>query len=375
MKTLSLRFTALASAMLVSACGDDDPVPFGSAALPATPRPVPMDAGSTPAPGSSSPQADAGAPAAPEGSAPDASVVAPPGAPATPPGSLAVGERPESAQFDPASSAWYVSVQAKADVAGDGYIAKLNADATAFVSERFVTGLNEPKGMRIHQGRLFVADVTELVTVDVASGQVLSKTSVVGIDSDVPEAPFLNDVAVRPSSGFVYVSDNRNNLLFRFNPDGSAPLLLLSSPSLEAPNGLLVDERDVDDARLLVAALGPGLDPARGVTERLGAVLSLGLDDLNDEDGQAEVSFVSQRIGNLDGIELLGDDLIVTDVFAGRLLRLTPSATTPPPFGQGDAVVLRSGLSRSADLGLDPARGLVLVPETASGLATAITIE
>src|SRR5262245_21588634 len=154
MKTLSLRFIALAGAMSLSACGDDDPVgPFGNAALPATPRPRVADAGaSAPANPDSPAPADAGAPAVPTPSAPDARVVGPPvSTPAAiPPGSLAVGERPESAQFDPVSNAWYVSVQAKADVPGDGYIAKLNADATAFVSERFVTGLNEPKGVRIH---------------------------------------------------------------------------------------------------------------------------------------------------------------------------------------------------------------------------------
>lgn len=383
MKMLSLRYMALASAVSLSACGDDDIVDVLSTAVaPATPQPDAgsPDAGPPPAqPATGTPPAQAGtgeSPARPgllpPGGAPDASVPAPVG---TPPGSLAVGERPESAQFDPVTNAWYVSVQGKADVPGDGYIAKLDANASAIVSERFVTGLNEPKGIRIHQGRLFVADVSDLVTIDVATGAVSSKTSVVGIDPGVPEAPFLNDVAVRASSGYVYVSDNRNNVLFRFEPDGTAPILLLSSATLEAPNGLLVDERDPDNPRLLVASLGPGLDPALGVTERLGAVYALSIADLSDNDGQATVSYLTQRIGNLDGIELSGDELIVTDVFAGRLLRVTPSDTTPPPFGEGDARVVRSGLARSADLGLDPVRGLVLVPETSSGLVTAITLE
>jgi DNA-binding beta-propeller fold protein YncE len=326
--------------------------------------------------GSAPTRADAGSsPALADASAPTPPERVPSVVPLAPPGSLAVGERPESAQFDPVTNAWYVSVQAKPDVPGDGYIVKLDADARTIVSERFVTGLNEPKGVSIFDGRLFVADVSELVTVDVATGAIASKTSIVSIDPNVPEAPFLNDVAVRASSGYVYVTDSRNDVLYRFQPDGTEPVLLLRDPSLEAPNGLLVDERDPDDPRLLIATLGPGLDPARGVTERLGAVLAISLADLSDDDGQVAVSYVSQRIGNLDGLALSGDDLLVTDIFAGRLLRVTPSLSTPPAFGEGDATVVRSGLARGAGFGLDPARGLVVVPETTSGLVTAITLD
>jgi hypothetical protein len=380
MNTLTLRFIALASAMSLSGCGDDDVVPF-TASLPASPAERAPDAGPARPPAAPAdaglplppaPRGDAGSP--PPAPEPRLDAGAPP-PPSVPPGSLAVGERPESAQFDPVSNAWYVSVQAKADVPGDGYIAKLDADATTIVSERFVTGLNDPKGIRINEGKLFVADVSELVTADVATGAVLSKVSVVGVDPDLSEAPFLNDVAVRASSGYVYVSDNRNNALYRFEPDGTVPLLLVRDASLEAPNGLFVDERDPGDARLLIAALGPGFDPVLGVTEKLGAVLAIGIEDLNDGDGQVDVSYVSQRIGNLDGIELNGDDVIVTDILGGRLLSVTLTPTAPPGFGEGDAQVLRSGLARGADLGIDPERGLVVVPETTSGLVTAIPLE
>src|SRR5688500_3303047 len=75
------------------------------------------------------------------------------------PGTLAVCERPESAQFDAVSNAWYVSCMAKPDVAGDGFIAKLNAAADSVVTEKFTTGLNEPKGIRIRAGKLYISDV------------------------------------------------------------------------------------------------------------------------------------------------------------------------------------------------------------------------
>ncbi len=277
---------------------------------------------------------------------------------------LAVCERPESAQFDAGSNAWYVSCMAKPDVAGDGYIAKLNASGDAVVTEKFVADLNEPKGIRIRGGKLYVSDVTELVTIDVATGRTLGKTSVVGVHPDVPSSPFLNDVAVSQATGNVYVSDNRNDTLYRFNADGGAAQLLVKSPSLEAPNGLLVDERPGITPRLLVAAMGPGLSSGR--TDKLGAVLAIALSDLDDGDGRVEVTFVSQRIGNLDGIELDGGDLLVTDTYGGRLMRVSLSSTTPH-FGEGDAHIVRQGFARSADLGIDPATRRALVPQLSAG--------
>jgi sugar lactone lactonase YvrE len=190
--------------------------------------------------------------------------------------------------------------------------------------------------------------VTELVTIEVATGRALGKTSVVGVHPDVPSSPFLNDVAVSEATGDVYVSDNRNDTLYRLNADGGAPRLLVKSPSLEAPNGLLVDERPGVTPRLLVAAMGPGL--ASGRTDKLGAVLAIALGDFDDGDGRIDVTYVSQRIGNLDGIELDAGDVLVTDTYGGRLMRVSPTSTTRH-FGQGDAHILRQGFARSADLG------------------------
>jgi hypothetical protein len=285
-----------------------------------------------------------------------------------------VCERPESAYYDDVSDAWYVSCQAKADVPGDGFVAQVSADGTSIVTAQLVAGLNEPKGIRVNDGKLYVSDVTELVTVNLSNASIVAKTSIVGIDTAVPEAPFLNDVVVDPSTGDVYVSDNRNGVLFRFDSEGAAPELLVRSATLETPNGLLIDARDAENPRLLIASMGPGLNPQRGVTEKLGAVLSVALDDLNDGDGAVEVTYLSQRIGNLDGIELDGEDLLVTDFFAGRLMRVTPVTTTPSFDMTGDAKLLRQSFLRSADLGIHHQRRLIGVPETNNGTVVFIDL-
>jgi hypothetical protein len=301
---------------------------------------------------------------------------APAPAPALPAGTLAVCERPESSYFDAGSSAWYVSCQAKNNVPGDGYVAKLNADATAVVTPRFVTDLDEPKGIRVNDGKLYVSNVSELVTADLASGMTLATTTIVGIDPRVPavEVSSLNDVAVDPLTGNVYVSDNRNDIVYRFDSNGESPVLLFRGPELEGPNGLLIDERDPATPRLLIAALGPGLDPMRGVTAKLGAVISIDLADLNDGDDVLETTYISQRIGNLDGIEFYGSDLIVSDFFAGRVMRLTPTPAAPA-FGAADAQIIRQSLGNSADLGIDVDTGVVMVPETRNGTIVKIELE
>lgn len=349
---LSLPFGALG-------CGSDDdnssPV---SAAMPATGAggAATTSAANTPAP------------------APAASAMPAPAAAALPPGTLKVCDRPESAFFDGTARVWYVSCQAKNDVANDGYIAKLNADATAVITEKFVTELDEPKGIRVNAGKLYVSDVSELVTADVATGAKLATTTVVGLDPRVPENNSLNDVTVDEVSGDVYVSDNRNDILYRFDAEGKSPRLLLRSPVLEGPNGLLIDRRDPAAApRLLIAALGPGLNPMLGTTAKLGGVLAIDLTDLNDGDDQVDVTHLSQRIGNLDGLEFYHDDLIVSDFFAGRVMRVTPTDGSPS-FEQGDGKVIRQSFANSADLGIDVERNMIAVPETSKGTVVVITL-
>lgn len=289
-------------------------------------------------------------------------------------GPLKVCERPESAYFDATTNAWYVSCQGKTDP-DDGFVSKLNAEGSAVVTEKLVTGLDEPKGIRIHDGKLYVSNVTELVTASVETGAVLATTPVAGIDSDVPEAPFLNDVEVDDETGVVYVSDNRNNALFSFDQHGGSAKLLVKDAALEAPNGLLIDKRATSNVRLLIAAMGPGLNPMRGVTDKLGAVLAVDLADLNDGDKKVTVTYVTARIGNLDGIELDGNDLIVSDFFAGRVMRVPDTSQLPTiTTGYGDAKILRQTLLRSGDLGVDGARRLVLVPETNNNALVALDL-
>src|SRR5688572_19794867 len=82
-------------------------------------------------------------------------------------------------------------------VDGKGGIATLTTDGEV-LDKNWFTGLNAPKGMAIHENRLYVADITEVVVIDIKKRALIKKIP-------VPGAVFLNDVTAN-SSGVVFVS-------------------------------------------------------------------------------------------------------------------------------------------------------------------------
>src|SRR5689334_3581992 len=78
----------------------------------------------------------------------------------------------ESALYDPADNIIYTSNiegdPSKKD--GKGSIGKLKPDGTV-INARWTTGLNAPKGMALLNGKLYVADVYELVEINQNDGK------------------------------------------------------------------------------------------------------------------------------------------------------------------------------------------------------------
>ncbi|MCA1853583.1 MAG: hypothetical protein LC647_14670, partial [Beggiatoa sp.] len=107
-------------------------------------------------------------------------------------------QTPESAYYDSESGFLFVSLVAgqPTDKDGNGRIAKLSLDGSVVAAD-WVTGLNSPKGLRSVGGTLWVADIDEVIGVEIASGRITSRVKPEG-------AQFLNDVATGPD-GTVYV--------------------------------------------------------------------------------------------------------------------------------------------------------------------------
>ena len=253
---------------------------------------------------------------------------------------------PESAYWDAPSRSWYVSnVAGKEDEKdGRGWISRLDASGKV-LEDRWVDGLNSPHGIRVRGENLYVSDIDELVVIDVPRARIRTRLK-------APGAKFLNDVAVGPA-GEVYVSDTVGNAIYRCN---RACEVFVQSEKLECPNGLLVEGN-----RLVVAAWGTITDPATFGTTTPGRLLTVDL----------KTKVIAQLgdgkpIGNLDGLEKDGADYLVTDFMAGKLLRVSKS---------GAATVLKDGFKDSADIGYDPGRKIIVVPEMGAGTVQVLHLD
>ena len=141
---------------------------------------------------------------------------------------------PESVYFDKAGKVLYV-----ANIDGEpwgrdgaGSIAKVGLDGKVIAAE-WVKGLNAPKGMALSKGTLWVADLSEVVGIDVAKGAVATRVA-------VPGATRLNDVTM-DARGAIYVSDSEQKKVHKI--EGTTVTTLLEG--LKGPNGLLAHGSDL----------------------------------------------------------------------------------------------------------------------------------
>lgn len=134
---------------------------------------------------------------------------------------------PESVLYDDKRDILYVSLidgqPWEAD--GKGGVAKISTDGTT-IDQEWITGLHCPKGMAIVGNSLYVADLNEVVVINIKKGVIEKRIKPEG-------AGYLNDVTAAPK-GVVYVSDSREGKVFRIEDD-KASLYLDNLPGI---NGL-----------------------------------------------------------------------------------------------------------------------------------------
>jgi sugar lactone lactonase YvrE len=241
--------------------------------------------------------------------------------------------QPESVVYDPTTDVLYVSNinGAVMNKDGNGFISRLKPDGTILERE-WVKGLNAPTGLAMHDRKLYVADVDELIEINAASGHVNKRYKANG-------AIFLNDVAIG-EDGTIYVSDTPMNTIWRLKDGTFEPWL--ANDNLNHPNGLIVQ-----GDKLIVASFGSM--PSQGQKQELAGLLAVNL-----EDQTITPLGKGDAIGNLDGLEPLDPgDYLVTDWAAGALYRVDAK-------GKVDRLIdLNQG---SADLTYFPDKDTVLIP-------------
>ena len=200
---------------------------------------------------------------------------------------------------------------------GKGSVAKVGLDGKVIATE-WISGLNAPKGMGLHKGKLYVADLNELVVIDIAGGKIEKRIVVTGAEG-------LNDVSVS-KNGIVYVSDSKLKKIFVVK-DGVTELLL---DTLKGPNGVLIRG---DDFYLLDAGGMYKMNKDKTLTK-----ITDGMD------------------GGTDGIEnISGNDFIVS-CWQGVVWYVKADGSKQQLLDS------RPDKKNSADIGLDAKNKIVYVP-------------
>lgn len=175
---------------------------------------------------------------------------------------------PESVLVDDKENCLWVSNIDGASNGKDakGSISKLSKTGTP-INLDWVTGLNAPKGMAKYKQELYVADLTELIVIDIKKGFIKNKIKVEG-------SVFLNDVTVN-KNGVVFVSDSRTGKVHRIENG----IVSIEVENLQGPNGLLSIEDQLlilDRGSLLsvtpggaISKIMDGMDPSTDGIERV----------------------------------------------------------------------------------------------------------
>lgn len=200
---------------------------------------------------------------------------------------------------------------------GKGSISKLSKTGTP-INLDWVTGLNAPKGMAKYKQELYVADLTELVVIDIKKGVIKNKIKVEG-------SVFLNDVTVN-KNGAVFVSDTRTGKVHRYENN----MVTIEVENLQGPNGLL----SIDDQLLI-------LDRGSLLSLTPGGTISKIMDGMDP---------------STDGIEKVAPNQYIVSCWNGIVYFVEAGAQKITLFDT------RSEKINSADIGYDAKNKIIYVP-------------
>lgn len=230
----------------------------------------------------------------------------------------AVVATPESVLPDLKYNILYVSLidGGPWDVDGRGGIGRLTTSGTDYDSN-WIKGLNAPKGLGMYRDKMYAADISEVVVVDIPTGKVLRKIPIEG-------ASGLNDITIS-EKGILYVSDSKTGLIWKLEDE--KPILYLEN--ITGANGL----KAVKDE--LYFAKGSALMKA---------------------DAKKQVTQIADVGQAIDGIEEVGHgDFLVTS-WSGYIFFV---------FDNGQHELLldtHEQKKNTADLGYDPVKKILYVP-------------
>ena len=200
---------------------------------------------------------------------------------------------------------------------GKGSISKLSKTGTP-INLEWITGLNAPKGMAKFKQELYVADLTELVVIDIKKATIIKRVPIEG-------SVFLNDVTVN-NKGAVFVSDSRTGKVHRYENNTTT----IEVENLQGPNGLL----SIEDQLLI-------LDRGSLLSVTPGGAISKIMDGMDP---------------STDGIERVAPNQYLVSCWNGIVYYVVAGAQKITLFDT------RSEKINSADIGYDAKKKIIYVP-------------
>lgn len=225
---------------------------------------------------------------------------------------------PESVLFDSGTTKIYVSnINGQAsDKDGNGFISVLEPDGK-MNTLKWVTGLNAPKGLAIFNGILYVADIDELVEINIKEAKIEKRHK-------IENAKFLNDVTAS-EDGVIFVTDMNDNKIYAL-ADGNLSLWL-EDKRIVKPNGLWAEK----------------------------GMLYIGTTQLFQADLKTKkLELLVDQCGGIDGLEKLPGGEFLYSNWPGRIFMVK----------NGKSIQLLDTVDKlsSADIDFVPGKNLVLVP-------------
>ena len=227
---------------------------------------------------------------------------------------------PESVLFDKANQVLYVSNidgQNPWEADGKGSIGKVGLDGKVIAAE-WVSGLQGPKGMGMFNGKLYVADLGNIVVIDIAGGKIEKSIPIEG-------ATGLNDISIDPN-GVIYVTEYLAKKLYKVENEKAE----LIAENLTQPNGVLFHNNE------------------------LFLLDGTGMFKVNADKSMAKIADGME--GGLDGIENIEGNNFIVSCWEGALWHVNTDGT------KHLLMDTRAEKRSTADIGFDPATKTVYVP-------------
>jgi len=261
---------------------------------------------------------------------------------------------PESVVYDAKREQYYVANingnPMSAD--GNGSIGLIKDEGKSSNIE-WIKGLSSPKGLEVHGDKLYVADVHELVVINLDTASIIARYP-------APKSKVLNGIAIS-DSGQVFVSDWAGNALYQLQ--NGELVNWLDSSTLESPNGLYVS-----NDYLYIAAWGANIQ-ADFTTLTSGNLKRVAINQGNQTPNQGAVENLGDKSTwqNLDGLHAYEENnWLTTDFLKGQLLNMN---------NQGDIEATYKLEPGSADFYYRKDNSLVIVPYFMSNKVVAYRLD